>query len=280
MINNLFTISSSDGKLNSEPSGNFVETSSYPTDAITLMKGTSDLTLINDGIPGFYSNESITRPNVFIEENGEPVFVTINGGKSAFLGNKSIPLQGTTIYGYIITSASKPHPYPTSSTMKQCYVLNFITDPLYKLAEPTYKGWGLTGVSWTASNKLWHGYTIEGYTSAVLSGRLDFGPIMWNYYGGRYAQIQVPFVTVINGKLTIDAFTVTSSDASYQHTENSKFAELYSPRAITVLNSDIIIPSLEDRVDKLEKQVAALPSTIDTAFALAIDKVSKLFITR
>lgn len=281
MIENFFTISSSDGQLNHEPSGNFTNTSSYPTDAITTMKGTSDLAPINDGMPGFYSNSSITEPSIYAEENGEPAYYKDSSGKmTAFVGQGGdCTLAGKTIYGYIITFDNKPHPYSNSQTRRPCYVINFITNPNYKLQEATYKGWGLTGISWTVGNKLWHGYSIER-TPQTGNDRIAYGPVLWNYYSGSYPHDTIVYVTVKSGSFLIGMFQAISDSATYQHTENAKFVELYGPRAITILNSDVIIPSLEDRVDQLEAQVAKLPQDIDEAFALAIDKTSKIFVSR
>lgn len=282
MINNVFSITSSDGKITQTPSGEFTATSTLPSDAVTLVKGTSDFVPINDGLPGFISNQNITRPLIYIEENGEPRKIRINGGMSAFLGNGPIPLAGSTIYGYIISFDTKHHPFDDSSNTESCYVINFITNPSYKLPEPTYEGWGLTDISWTANNKLWHGYDIEGFVSSGIQGRLSYGPILWNAYLGNYPHLLVAFITVLNGALTVSSMNISdgSSGATFQGTQNESFVNLYSPRKITILNSDIIIPSLEDRVSKLESEMAKIPTETKQALAEAVEEVSKLYVAR
>lgn len=279
MLTNLFTITSSDGKLNETPSGEFASTSTLPSDSRTIIKGTSDFVPVNDGMPGFYSNPDYGRPEFYIEENGEPLLSLMNGNNSAFMGSDPKKIKGTTIYGYIITFGSKNFPYSNSSEQKNCYIINLITNPTYKLDQATYEGWGLTDISWTASNKLWHGYSVEGVVGDTTN-RIEYGPILWNYYGGNYPDIRAIVITTTDNVLSLRRLNLGSNSASYQHTQNTKFVELYAPRKITILNTDVIIPSLEDRVSQLEKEVAAIPGATKAALAHAVTEVSKLYTAR
>lgn len=272
---NVFTIKQTDGNLNNEPSGQFTDTGALPRDPKTIMKGLSDIVLINDGLSGFKDEYA----NIYVEENGEPAYFHKGSLVSAWIGNGNPPLKGKTIYGYIITYGSRPTS-TSNATLKTGYIINFITDINFKTGVATYKGWGRTGLEFTVGNKAWYGYSITGAVSSTVlnNGRTDFGPITFVLTDNGAPVI--PFITVQDGTFIIGELIVSANATLTQHTENQNYINDYGPTAITILDTDVIIPSLEDRVDQLEKQVAALPNDIDAAFALAVDKVSKIFVSR
>ena len=277
-----FSITSSDGKVGQSPSGVFTSTSSKPSDNITIIKGTSDYDPVNSGLPGFYSKpQAVNLPIWFIEENGEPATVQLNNGQSANPGNGLIKLKGRTIYGYIVTHGTRPNPLITSSDQEEACIINFITNPDYKLDTPTYNGWGLKDVNILASSDVLHSYKISKGLNVIATGLPDtfeYIPITWYFDDASNASFCVVFLTLSGGSLAVGSMII--SGVSSQETLTSQNIEFISPRAITILNSDIIIPSLEDRVSQLEQQVADFPSDIDTPFALAVDKVSKIFVSR
>lgn len=270
-MENAFTITHSDGKLNEEPNGNFVATSSLPSDFKTIIKGTSDIMFVNYGLPG----HTKVDPRMAVKENGSFIRIDNGWGNNSAVMDQTTPIQlhGSTIYGYIMTDETVDG--------QECIVINFITDPNFKTGVATYKGWGRTDIEITTTNLSQISFTFRPEMGTSLS---SFIPMFFMFNPREYSNASRVWYCAVNverGEFNVRcAFVDSHRTINYQHVNDENYVAKYGPQPITILDTDVIIPSLEDRVSALEEQVAAIPGTIDTAFALAVDKVSKLFITR
>lgn len=270
-MQNLFTITHADGKLNEEPNGSFIATNSLPSDSKTIIKGSSDISFINYGLAG--NAKSGLRMSV--KENGTLIRVNNDWGNQSGIIDPYVPvkLKGSTIYGYILTDETIDG--------RESVVINFITDPNFKTGVATYKGWGRTGIEITISNLQSISFSLSVDMCTSLS---SFIPMFFTFDPNAYSdatRLNYCAVNVEGGKFNVRAaFADSHRSITSQHINDENYVTNYGPQAITILDTDIIVPSLEDRVTALEEQVAAIPGTIDTAFALAVEKVSKLFITR
>lgn len=268
-MDNVFTITKSDGSLNGSPNGEFTDTSSLPSDPKVLIKGTSDILCVNDGLPGFCGSA-----NYYVEENGEPAQTE---GQTAWLNDGNPSLKGKTIYGYIITYGTKPRQTGTL----EGYIINFITDVNYKTGEAVYQGWGRTGIQITVDEGILNPYTIKGVTNSMAASSIqaNYAPIMFSYFTGN-GQMGIPYIAIKNGVFKIGYLLISRVYNPVQGVNDSNYINTYGPTSITILDSDIIIPSLEDRVTALEEKVAALPNDIKAALVVAVEEVSKLYVAR
>lgn len=279
-MSNLFTITESDGKLNEEPNGVFSQTGSMP-EKWTVFKGSSDIVAIDGGLPGVNSKDSNGNYWVWIEENSQPL---IGSYHTAWLSRGGyFKLTGKTIYGYIISKDRKPY----NGSDKDCAVINFITDINFKTGVPTYKGWGCTNLNLTINDTDQYGYDLYGDLFGSVYGneqnprRVEIFPILFVASASPADDVRVMALYITDGSFYATSLSFTNqSMPTQQGINNTDYLKKYGSRPITILDTDIIVPSLEDRVDQLEKQVAAFPTDIDEAFALAVDKVSKIFVSR
>lgn len=284
MINNLFTVSQQDGLLNANPDGVFTSTSELPNNDRRIIKGTSDIVCVQDGLPGCNLVASPFKPTFACKENGVLFTYTDQYGQQPSINaNHPAILKGNTIYGYIISEENIPAPDgdPVSRI-----VLNIITDPNYKTGTATYHGYGRTGLAISKSDPVLKSYRLN-YTIPPTFGEatvdINFAPLYFGYdFSTSSSQrIKIPCLTLSEAHFKVTLIDLHSSyTINLQHTDNPNYFANYGPQPITILDSDVILPSLEDRLSDLEAEVAAIPGNIDKAFALAVDKVSKLFITR
>lgn len=271
----LFTINQADGLI-SAPTDAFSPTSEKPANDNTLVKGDGPYCV--HGLIGLWKNEN--QGSFYVKENGQPL--TSNPNSS--WAENNLRLKGRTIYGYKITFGNFPFYQGVSSQNAIC--IDFKTDYQYHLTNETQETiFGNSGIELTPG---FYSATIN--TDPQNKGALVFPslgqplakfiPLCFTYFQGSSSKyFYIKGLGTKDDKWVPAYVSISESTVTNQYTDENAML-LSQGKIITVSNQDATIQSLEDRVTKLEDEMSKVPSSIEKGFALATEKVSKVYVSR